>query len=55
METKKVIVDGKEIELVTKLDEADIEYNLKDDLDDTLDLSEILDKTMEVDLGDNNG
>ena len=49
METEKIIVDGKEIEVVVKLDEE-----LKDDmillneLEDTLDLENIISETKKI-------
>lgn len=44
METKKVIVNGKEIDLITKIDEDMIEKNeyFFNDLEDTLDLSPVI-------------
>ena len=46
METQKVIVDGKEIELVTKLDEGYDDLVLPDEeLEDTLVLDNILEQT----------
>ncbi len=49
METQKVMIDGKEREIVIKLDEGEIEENfieknLREDLVDTMDLKEVVDE-----------
>ena len=50
METVKAIIDGEEIDLVVKLDDDELfEDNLDDtELEDTIDLTEALSKTVEV-------
>lgn len=59
METIKVLVDGEEIELVTKMDKDDIEEiyipdkNLEKTIDLTKELKE-LEKTIEFKIGDFN-
>ena len=53
---EKVMYNGEEIEITTKLDDGEIEMReLEDnkDLDDTIDLSDVLDKTQEIDWSNN--
>jgi len=51
MESTEIIVDGKKIEIVTKLpDELKDDYVLIENLEDTLDLEEITSFTQEVEI-----
>lgn len=57
METKKIIVDNKEVEIVTSIDESEIENNLDifdgtKFISDTIDLSDTIKK---IESSDNNG
>ena len=47
MEIKKVIIDGKELEYVSKMDDDEYEIN-EFNLEDTLDLSKELEDTMKI-------
>ena len=58
METVKIMLDGKEKDIVIKLDESTLNddtmvvFENDVDLEDTVDLSNKLEKTMEVDIDD---
>ena len=60
METTKIKLDGKELEVILDLDSNEKEDNLinlskeieNTDLEDTIDLSEYLENTMELKLDD---
>ena len=55
METTKVILDGKEIEIVTKLDEDFYEMALQDEnTEKTMELTNVLDHTQEIEIGEIN-
>ena len=52
MKSIEVIYNEEKIELPIEIDEDEIELNIIDELEDTLDLTDILDNTMEFDLNE---
>ncbi len=53
-QTKKVMINGKEIEIVTKLSDTDMDYDLPSNLENTADLSKVIESTMRINMGDIN-
>lgn len=55
MITKKAILDGKEIDVVVQVDDDEIEFFLEqEDLEDTINLTEVVETVSNNELGENN-
>ena len=52
MKIVEVVDNDKKINLPIEIDKDEIELNLIDELEDTLDLTDVLDNTMEVNLNE---
>jgi len=55
MITKKAVLDGKEIDVVVQIDDNDVEVFMEqEDLEDTINLTEVIETVQNSELGDNN-